>query len=112
MEEAEYLADRVAIVRRGKIVALGAPSELVSRDNVTLVRFRPPADAPDLVAGIEGAISSEDGLLTIETSSPTGVLYELTRRAHDRGLELPELTVTRPSLEDTYLELVEESAQA
>jgi ABC-2 type transport system ATP-binding protein len=110
MEEAEYLADRVAIIRQGKIVALGAPSELVTRGHVTLVRFRAPDDAPDLVAGIEGATRDEDGLLTIETASPTEVLYRLTQRAHERGIELPELTVTRPSLEDTYLELVEESA--
>jgi hypothetical protein len=44
--------------------------------------------------------------VAIETLAPTALLYELTKRAHDRGSELPELTVTLPSLEDTYLKLV------
>ena len=49
----------------------------------------------------------DEGLVAIETLAPTALLFELTRRAQDRGVELPELTVTRPSLEDTYLKLVD-----
>ena len=105
MEEAEYLADRVAIIRRGEIVAEGPPAALVGADKTTTVRFRLAEDAADVIAGIEGA-QTEDGYVAIETLAPTALLYELTKRAHDRGIELPELTVTLPSLEDTYLKLV------
>ena len=105
MEEAEYLAGRVAIIRKGEIVAEGPPSSLVGADPTTTVRFRLPDDASDVIAGIEGA-RVEEGLVAIETLVPTALLYELTRRAQDRGVELPELTVMRPSLEDTYLRLV------
>jgi ABC-2 type transport system ATP-binding protein len=105
MEEAEYLADRVAIIRKGEIVAEGPPSSLVGADPATTVRFRLPDDASDVIAGIEGA-RVDEGLVAIETLSPTTLLYELTRRAQERGVELPELTVMRPSLEDTYLRLV------
>jgi ABC-2 type transport system ATP-binding protein len=109
MEEAEYLADRVAIIRRGEIVAVGPPGDLVPREHTTFVRFRPlDGDAAALTAGIENVARDEEGLLTISTSTPTALLYELTKRAHERGMELPDLTVTRPSLEDTYLELVDE----
>jgi ABC-2 type transport system ATP-binding protein len=106
MEEAEYLAGRVAIIRRGEIVAEGPPSSLVGADPTTTVRFRLPADASDVIAGIEGARVDAEGLVAIETLAPTALLYELTRRAQDRGVELPELSVARPSLEDTYLRLV------
>jgi ABC-2 type transport system ATP-binding protein len=105
MEEAEYLASRVAIIRKGEIVAEGPPKALVEADPTTTVRFRLPHDATDVIEGIEGAVMN-DGLVAIETLAPTALLFELTRRARDRGWELPELTVTRPSLEDTYLRLV------
>jgi ABC-2 type transport system ATP-binding protein len=106
MEEAEYLADRVAIIRRGEIVVEGPPKSLVGADPTTTVRFQLPDGAPDVITGIEGALVADDGLVAIETLAPTELLYELTRRARDRGVELDGLTVTRPSLEDTYLKLV------
>jgi ABC-2 type transport system ATP-binding protein len=105
MEEAEYLADRVAIIRKGEIVTEGQPSSLVGADPTTTVRFRVDGAAAGVIAGIEGA-RVDDGMVAIETLAPTALLYELTRRAQDRGVELPELTVARPSLEDTYLKLV------
>jgi ABC-2 type transport system ATP-binding protein len=111
MDEAEQLADRVAIIRRGEIVAEGTPAQLVSLERRTTVRFRLPVDAPELLEGIEGALKTSDGLVTIETGAPTALLYELTRRAHDSGSELADLTVTRPTLEDIYLRLVAEPAE-
>ncbi|MGE3793607.1 MAG: ABC transporter ATP-binding protein [Dehalococcoidia bacterium] len=107
MDEAQYLADRVAIIARGQVVAAGPPAALMaSGDEVTSVRFRLPAGAqgwPDLVP--EG-VRSEDGMVVIETSTPTALLFALTRWAVGQSLELTELTVTRPSLEDVYLRLV------
>jgi ABC-2 type transport system ATP-binding protein len=107
MDEAEYLADRVAIIRSGEIVARGAPRELINREASTIVRFGLPRDAEIILAGIEG-VSVRDGSVSIETDSPTDVLYALTTRVHDRGMELADLTVTRASLEDIYLRLAGE----
>jgi ABC-2 type transport system ATP-binding protein len=54
--------------------------------------------------------SVEDGFTTIRTTSPTRTLYEILGWAIGKGLELDELTVSRPSLEDVYLRLVAEPA--
>jgi ABC-2 type transport system ATP-binding protein len=107
MDEAEHLADRVAIIRRGEIIAEGAPHALIAADPTTTLRFELPAGNEDVIAGLEGIRRADDGVYVIETVSPTPVLYELTRRATERLIELIELTVTRPTLEDTYLRLVE-----
>jgi ABC-2 type transport system ATP-binding protein len=109
MEEAQELADRVAIIQRGKIVALGSPEELINEDPKSLVRFKGAPGFDDLIAGLEGRVPDEDGFVAFATPSPTALLFELTRRARERGLELPELTVSRPTLEDTYLRLVGEN---
>ncbi len=111
MEEAEHLADRVAILSRGHIVAEGTPASLIRREQSSVVRFRLPAEAPELIAGIEEAQRQDDGLVIIETTSPTALLHELTRRARERGLELAELSVSRATLEDVYLRLVGAAAQ-
>jgi ABC-2 type transport system ATP-binding protein len=107
MDEAEHLADRVAIIRRGEIIAEGAPNALIATDPTSTLRFGLPAGAEDIVAGIEGIERGSDGLYSLQTESPTVVLYELTRRATARSVELADLTVSRPTLEDTYLRLVE-----
>ena len=106
MDEAQQLANRLAIVQRGKIVAEGTPNELINQDLNTLVRFRLTPQTEQMVAGIEGRIVSEKTMIAFSTPTPTALLYELTRRAGELGIELPELTVSRSSLEDTYLRLV------
>jgi ABC-2 type transport system ATP-binding protein len=95
LEEAQELADRVAIVKDGVIVASGAPAELSSRG------------ASYRVAWVENGHRRE-----IETDDPTSLLHRLTGEALDRGERLEGLSVTRPSLEDVYLDLTadEESA--
>ena len=107
MDEAQYLADRVAIIARGQVVAEGPPTALMGGEEaVTSVRFRLPQGAqgwPDLVPA---GVRAEDGSVVIETSTPTAVLFALTRWAVGQSLELSELTVMRPSLEDVYLQLV------
>ncbi|HEY8491340.1 MAG TPA: ABC transporter ATP-binding protein [Dehalococcoidia bacterium] len=107
LDEAQELADRVAILVRGSIIAEGTPAALMGRETPTTIRFRLPPDAPDLVQGLPtaGAATVQDGYASLATMEPTRTLYELTRRATERGLELEGLTVTRPSLEDVYLEL-------
>jgi len=89
MDEAQRLADRVAIIAGGEIVARGAPQELGERNgNATTIRYRR---------------AGED--FSIETDDPVTALHELTGRALEEGFELEGLEVSRPSLEDVYLSL-------
>jgi ABC-2 type transport system ATP-binding protein len=91
LDEAEQLADRVAVMRDGMIVKIGTPRELTTADLEVEIRFRR---------------SGEDVL--IRTTEPTRVLHELTREALARGEELERLEVRRPSLETVYLALIED----
>ncbi len=109
MDEAEYLADRVAIIVSGEIVAIGASSELAGLDALTTIQFRLPPEEEDLPESIVVTRRTADGQLTLQTANPTRTLYELTGWANERGLELLELSVSRPSLEDVYLSLVGET---
>jgi ABC-2 type transport system ATP-binding protein len=90
LDEAEQLADRVAVLRDGSIVALGKPEELTGRRVATEIRYR------------------ENGReVLLETYEPTKALHELTADALARGVELESLQVRRPTLEEIYLELTE-----
>ena len=111
MEEAEYLADRVAILVQGKIVAQGAPGELALKDGATTVRFRLPGGAPALPDGLPATTSAE-GAYSLETDSPTRTLHMLTSWAVEYGIELEDLSVSHPTLEDLFIELVGESEGA
>ena len=109
MDEAQVLADRVAVIAKGQIVARGTPATIGGRDSeLTRIRFALPggaalADLP--VTTSTGVRTGADGLVTIETDEPTELLHRLTGWAVDRGATLPELSVDRPSLEDIYLRL-------
>ncbi|HMC37790.1 MAG TPA: ABC transporter ATP-binding protein [Actinomycetota bacterium] len=104
MDEAQYLANLVAVIAQGKIVAEGPPRTLGGRDLAgTLIRFRVPDGAEGLPQ--VGAIPSADGTVEIRTDDPTRVLYELTSWAVERGQRLTGIEVARPTLEDVYLEL-------
>ena len=103
MEEAQELADRVAIISRGRIVAEGTPAELTSRAGGTRISFRSPANGalPEEIA----AIPAGDDRLVVETIEPTRVLHVLTDWAMVNGIELQELSVNRNTLEDVYFAL-------
>jgi ABC-2 type transport system ATP-binding protein len=88
LDEAEQLSDRVAVLREGRIVALGSPAELAGGRPKTEIRFR--RDGREVV---------------VETESPTRTLHELTAEALAAGLELEGLEVRRPTLEEIYLSL-------
>jgi ABC-2 type transport system ATP-binding protein len=105
MDEAQYLADRVAVIAGGKFVAEGSPATLAGRDaEDTRIRFRLPAGAepPPQVAGQQPGAG---GYVAVATEDPTGDLHALTGWAMDHGYRLEALEVLRPSLEDVYLEL-------
>jgi len=88
LDEAERLCDRVAVLRAGEIVAAGPPAELSATVPATEIRYR------------------ENGReVVLETDRPTRVLNELTAKALAENRELEGLVVTRPTLEDVYLEL-------
>ena len=103
MEEAEYLADRVAILVSGRIVAEGSVAELVQREGRTTIRFRVAGAAPPADFAAEPA--GEDGAYVITTLEATNSLNRLTGWALDAGVELQGLTVAAPSLEDLFLSL-------
>jgi ABC-2 type transport system ATP-binding protein len=108
MDEAQALADRVAIVKDGQIVAEGPPGELgPDRDRVAIINFvlPPDSDAADLPPGLPGETAVSGRRVTVRSERPTAALATLAAWAGERGGELPELTVNRPSLEDVYLEL-------
>ena len=105
MDEAEFLADRVAIMAHGEIVAEGAPSDLAKETGATTIRFRVGSGSEGPPADLRPGPPDGDGLYTITTDSPTRSLHQLTGWAVERGIELEELSVSRPSLEDVFLKL-------
>jgi ABC-2 type transport system ATP-binding protein len=110
MDEVQYLADRVVIMAAGKVVAEGTPDTLAGREKAAaIVRFQVPPGA-ELPAGLSQSARVDDGSVRLETSDPTRTLYELTSWAVQRGVSLEGLEVTRPSLEDVYLEITREAA--
>jgi len=111
MEEAQHLSDRVAILRAGRIVALGRPEELGVGGGGTVVRFRIPSGVPpdDVRAHVDGAeLEASGNEVSFRTGNPQRALYQLTSWAERSGVELAALDVRRPSLEDVFLELTRE----
>jgi ABC-2 type transport system ATP-binding protein len=112
MDEAQRLADRVAIISQGQVVARGTPEDLGDRENrPATVSFR----LPDGVAASDvpgGAVAANgERAVTLSTTTPVSTLNELTGWAIERGLDLEGLEVTRPSLEDVYLALTAEGVE-
>jgi ABC-2 type transport system ATP-binding protein len=105
MDEAQYLADRVAVIAAGVIVAEGPPATIAGRDQaMTRIRFMlPDGVAPPSIDGAQ--VGASGGAIELVVPQPTQALHELTGWALDRNVELGGLEVRRPSLEDTYLEL-------
>ena len=89
LDEAQALADRVAIVKDGRVLAIGPPRELSAGAAHYRITYR----------------NSEGELVEVESEDPTRTLHELTGEALARGERLEELNVGRPTLEDVYLEL-------
>ncbi len=106
MDEAQTLADEVAIIAKGEIVAQGPPASLGGRDTAaTRLRFRLEGGAGQLPESLPGRATDRDGAVEVTTEDPTRALHELTGWALERGVRLDALEVSRPSLEDVYLEI-------
>ncbi len=114
MEEAQFLADRVAIISDGRIVALDTPENLGDRGQLpTTINFVIPesVDLADIAGPGEVLIGGEPGTglktVQISTHEPVEDLNRITGWAMRQGFELDQLEVRRPSLEDVYLELTD-----
>jgi ABC-2 type transport system ATP-binding protein len=113
MDEADQLADRIAVIAGGRIVAEGTPGTLGGRDRMAAtIRFTLPAGtgADDLPPELRALVASDDGQTTLTTDTPLIHVGALADWAVARGIDLPDLDVRRPTLEDVYLELTEEPA--
>jgi ABC-2 type transport system ATP-binding protein len=113
MEEAEYLADRIAVLAAGRIVARGTAATLGGRDTeAAVVSFTLPPGTPaaDLPPALAGCVTrTANGHVEADTRSPLALVGVLAGWASARGIDLPDLDVHRPTLEDVYLQLTRES---
>ncbi len=115
MDEAEHLADRVAILRRGELVAQGTMSELGAGTAAkTVIRFRVPngASGSELDALLGAPVAVSGDIATAEVDRPQAPLHRLTGWAEERGVVLEGLEATHPRLEDIFLELTGDGAGA
>ena len=104
MDEAQYLADQVAVIAEGRIVATGIPATLGHRDLAgARIRYRAPDGTapPEGLAGTVGA----DGYHEVRSADLVRDLNRLTGWALESGVTLDGLEVMRPTLEDVYLRL-------
>jgi ABC-2 type transport system ATP-binding protein len=109
MDEAEYLADRIAVLAGGQIVAEGTAKTLGGRDRMTAtIRFTLPTGVAisDLPSGLRLlAEAGPHGTTAVRSESPLVHVQMLANWALGRGVDLPDLDVRRPTLEDVYLAL-------
>lgn len=111
MDEAQYLADRLAVIANGVIVAEGEPETLAGRDRmVATVRFSlPDGIAPPAIFELSPRTGSG---YELRTTTVTRHVHDLTAWALEAGVELADLRVDRPTLEDVYLELTSDTPAA
>ena len=104
MDEAQYLADRVVVIAKGKVVAEGTPATIGSRDRAkTQVRYRvPPGITPPPGLGRQ---RGSDGFIEVSLDDAVSDVHRLLGWAIDNHIDLDGFEVTRPSLEDVYLAL-------
>jgi ABC-2 type transport system ATP-binding protein len=115
MDEAEHLADRIAVISAGRIVAEGPPNTLGGRDHMkaaisfTLPHGLSPADLPpDLRSSAE---PGHNGTTVVHSGNPLVDVQALAGWALGRGADLPDLDIRRPTLEDVYLSLTNPVAE-
>ena len=110
MDEAQALADRVAVIAAGRIVAMGTPDDLGGREQApSVISFDSLGIEIEasLKTAVDGEWIAEDNRTVLRTEQPLQALHELTGGALEAGIELAGLEVRRPSLEDIYLELTD-----
>ncbi|MGB8022638.1 MAG: ABC transporter ATP-binding protein [Candidatus Nanopelagicales bacterium] len=111
MEEAEHLADRVAVIQSGRLIAMDTPANLVSQGGAeAIISFGlPEGVGPEELPTVGVSEPRTHGTrIDIGSSNPTRDLNTLTAWAVERMIELEGLTMSRPTLEDVYLDLTQE----
>jgi ABC-2 type transport system ATP-binding protein len=111
LEEAEQLADRIAVISDGRIVAVGTPATLGGRDHqpsVVRLRMQPALRREQWPESLTGRVRElDDGRAEFTSGDPALDLFELTRWATEKGARIGQLEVVRPTLEDIYLHLTD-----
>ena len=111
IEEAERLCDRVAIIDAGQIIAIGSPRELQDRSadqsaiEVVLAQPLPESDLPQWPNVIRSTIGEDRRHLTVYSTRPARTLVEMVKWIDQRGMELYDIHLSRPTLEDVFIEL-------
>jgi ABC-2 type transport system ATP-binding protein len=111
IEEAERLCDRVAIIDEGKIVAMGTPRELQQKSRmqsrIDIVTSQPldGNDLPQWPEAIETLLADDGCALTVYSSRPARTLFEIMKWLDQQGLQLEDVHLKRPTLEDVFVEL-------
>ncbi|MFL6529800.1 MAG: ABC transporter ATP-binding protein [Chthoniobacterales bacterium] len=111
IEEAERLCDRVAIIDSGQIIAIGTPRELQQKSatqsgiEAQLNRPLPPGDVPQWQDAVRTIVSEDRRHLTISSSHPARTLVDFVKWIDAQGIELHDVHLKRPTLEDVFIEL-------
>ena len=114
IEEAERLCDRVAIVDEGRIIALDTPARLQQQSrnasSIVVTCATPlPADRPAWTEAIQNKIDNSGRTLTVNSRRPAATLVDLVKWIDQQGLELTDVSLKQPSLEDVFIELTGKS---
>jgi len=115
IEEAEKLCDRVAIMDEGRIIALGTPREIQARTlghsmiEICCEQALPEGELPDWGTESKAALSADRKVLTVHSPRPAKTLVELVKWIDQQGIELADVQLKRPSLEDVFIELTGKS---
>jgi ABC-type multidrug transport system ATPase subunit len=110
MDEAQHLADRVAVIVRGRLVALDTPEALRARaasGSVISLQVPDGASLPEL----DGEVERSGTRVTVTAADAAGDLHRLTGWALEREVDLSSMTVSRPTLDDIYLQLTDGQAE-
>ncbi|HET8566751.1 MAG TPA: ABC transporter ATP-binding protein [Solirubrobacterales bacterium] len=113
MDEAQHLADRVAILRGGRIVAQGSTGEIaeaIGRSTVIGFALDGALSLEEVRSALSGTVSAAGDQVEVQSQDPQRDLYRLLALAEERGAQLRDLEVRRPNLEDVFLELTREPA--
>jgi ABC-2 type transport system ATP-binding protein len=110
MDEAQFLADSVAVIANGKIVAEGTPDSLGDRQTARSIITFTVGTSGGASLRVEGAVMAPNGTVELRSVDPTTDLHAITGWALDNAVDLVDLSVTRPTLEDVYLELTGDDA--
>jgi ABC-2 type transport system ATP-binding protein len=110
MDEAQALADRIAVIAHGRLVAEGTPETIGGRDTAeSVVTFGLPEGIDPTGLPLPQGSTRANGHVTVRTTEPVRFLHTLTGWAIGAGVEIQRLTVAQPSLEDVYLQLTRET---